>query len=71
MNLGSWVPAPRKDAVTLLPRGGKLTSHDPFNKRGDLMAERRCGGWLRRAIRDVRKELKKWPKWKRATKQTT
>ncbi len=36
------------------------------------MAERRCDpGWLKRGIREIKKELKKWPKWKRTPKQTT
>ena len=25
------------------------------------------GDWLKRALKDVRKELKKWPTWKRTT----
>ena len=25
--------------------------------------------WLKRGIREIRKELKSWPKWKRTTKR--
>jgi len=33
-----------------------------------MAPEKRDTGWLKRGIREIKKELKSWPKWKRTTK---